>query len=188
MLNPQPLYSSSRHVLPLWHYCFTDSKSFWGQKTGVCVSNSSTQSPLNSSAVPVLSTVTDKMPRSLPYWTHTYFFHHDLESIFILSAVLRTFLSRRALLSECRSPTAMAASNTSLRFFWVSAEHSTYVTAPILSASALASSSSTGLSLLLASSIRTLTSCRRSHCVPTRRTGVRGHRRRISGTHFSQTF
>ncbi|KAG7238751.1 hypothetical protein INR49_031267 [Caranx melampygus] len=51
------------------------------------------------------------------YWTHTYFFHQDLESIFILSAVLRTFLSRRALLSDCRSPTAMAASNTSFRFF-----------------------------------------------------------------------
>lgn len=123
-----------------------------------------------------------------PYWTHTYFFHQDLESIFILSAVLRTFLSRRALLSECRSPTAMAASNTSFRFFWVSAEHSTYVTAPILSASARASSSSTGLSRRLANSIRTLTSCRRSHCVPTRMMGVSGQRRRISGTHFSQTF
>lgn len=122
------------------------------------------------------------------YWTHTYFFHQDFESILILSAVLRTFLSRRALLSECRSPTAMAASNTSFKFFCVRAEHSTYITAPILSANALASSSSTGLSRLRASSIRTLTSCRRSHCVPTRRIGVRGQRRLISGTHFSHTF
>ncbi|TNN54837.1 hypothetical protein EYF80_034956 [Liparis tanakae] len=123
-----------------------------------------------------------------PYWTHTYFFHQDMESIFILSAVLRTFLSRLALLSNCLRPTAMAASNTSFRFFCVSAEHSTYVTAPIFSDSARASSSSTGRSLRRASSISTLTSCRRSHCVPTSRMGVRGQRRRISGTHFSQTF
>lgn len=139
------------------------------------------------SAVPVLHQL-QKYYLLPPYWTHTYFFHQALESIFILSAVLRTFLSRRARLSDCRSPTEMATSNTSFRFFCVSAEHSTYVTAPIFSASALASSSGTGLSLLLANSISTLTSSRRSHCVPTRMMGVRGQRRRISGTHFSQTF
>lgn len=122
------------------------------------------------------------------YWIHTYFFHQALESIFILSAVLRTLRSRLERLSDWRRPAEMAASNTSFRFFCVRAEHSTYVTAPILSARERASCSGTGCSRRLASSISTLTSWRRSHCVPTSKTGVSGHRLRISGTHFSPTF
>lgn len=187
--NLKPL-QLRRHVLPPLNCCSIDSKSFLDTsgvvqvsvKTEVLISNSV---PLNKFQF-YYQSQDDRL--LIPYWTQTYFFHHDFESIFILSAVLRTFLSRRALLSDCRSPTAIAASNTSFRFFCVRAEHSTYVTAPILSASVLASSSATGLSRRLDSSISTLTSCRKSHCVPTRRTGVRGQRRRISGTHFSQTF
>lgn len=124
----------------------------------------------------------------LRYCMQIYFFHHDFESIFILSAVLWTFRSRLDLRSLCRSPTEMAASNTSLRFFCVREEHSIQATAPILSARARASSSRTGRSRCRASSMRTLTSCRRSHWVPTSSTGVSGQRRRISGTHFSLMF
>ncbi len=84
------------------------------------------------------------------------------------------------------SATRIAASNTSFRFFWVKAEHSIYTSAPISCAFSMASLSVTGRSLYFASSISSLTSLRRSHCVPTRRMVGWGQCALISGSHFSE--
>ncbi len=70
-------------------------------------------------------------------------------------------------------PINIAQSNTSLRFFWVRAEHSIY-SACILEARALVAVSDTGSSLYCANSIRTLTSFRKSHCVPIKTIGTLG--------------
>lgn len=58
------------------------------------------------------------------------------------------------LLVLARAPT-IASSKTSLRFLWVSAEHSTYVRAPTRFDNRIASNSSTGFSPYRANSIRT---------------------------------
>ncbi len=83
-------------------------------------------------------------------------------------------------------PINIAQSNTSLRFFWVRAEHSIY-SACILEASALVAVSDTGSSLYCANSMRTLTSFRKSHCVPIKTIGTLGLCIWSSGSHFSVT-
>lgn len=121
------------------------------------------------------------------YAKQQYFLHHDSESFLILSGV-RFFSLFCCWLSEYWMLATIAVSNTSFRFFWVSAEHSMYETACTSSAHTQASSGSTGLSLYWASWMSTLTSCRRSAWVPTSSIGALGQCRRISGTHFSLTF
>jgi len=81
----------------------------------------------------------------------------------------------------------IAWSNTSLRFLCVRAEDSTYLTAPIWWANLRAATSDTGCSRYCANSIKTLTSVRRSDCVPTSTMGARGLWCLSSCNHFSRT-
>ena len=83
---------------------------------------------------------------------------------------------------------SLTSSNTSLSLYWVSAEHSTYFTAPRSFAIRSPSSFRTGCILCFASFSRTLGSSRRSVCVPTIRQGTPGQWWCTSGNHFSRTF
>lgn len=80
------------------------------------------------------------------------------------------------------------SSNTFFKFLCVSAEHSTYLTAPSSFANLRPSSSGTGVCFWRASFSRTVGSSRRSICVPTMRHGTPGQWWKTSGNHFSRTF
>ena len=80
------------------------------------------------------------------------------------------------------------SSNTFFKPFCVSAEHSTYLTAPSSLASFSPCSLVTGLCFCLASFSNTCESSRKSICVPTIRHGTPGQWCRTSGNHFSLTF
>ena len=80
------------------------------------------------------------------------------------------------------------SSNTFLRPCWVSAEHSTYLTAPSSRARRSPVSALIGRSFCLASFSTTVGSSRRSICVPTIRQGTPGQWWCTSGNHFSRTF
>lgn len=115
------------------------------------------------------------------------FLHHVSDRLFILSGVF--FLSVRLCCSKlqmsvCWMLARMAASNTSFRFFWVSAEHSEKLTAPSSCASWWPSSVLTGRSWFCARFISTWTSSLWSNWVPTRTNGVPGQCWWISGNHL----
>jgi hypothetical protein len=83
---------------------------------------------------------------------------------------------------------ALASSKTFLRPFWVSAEHSTYLTAPSSRARRSPCSGPTGRCFCRCSFSITCGSSRRSTWVPTIRHGTPGQWWCTSGNHFSFTF
>jgi len=90
--------------------------------------------------------------------------------------------------SSCVLRSVPTSSNTSFSLYWVSAEHSTYLTAPSSRAIRSPSSRFTGAIRCLDSLSLTALSSRRSTWVPTIRQGTPGQWWCTSGNHFSRTF
>lgn len=86
------------------------------------------------------------------------------------------------------SAATMASSKTSFNLYCVSAEHSTYLTAPSSLAILSPSSLRTGCIFCFANLSLTCGSSRRSVCVPTIKQGTPGQWWCTSGNHFSRTF
>ena len=109
------------------------------------------------------------------------FFHPTAEKVFARSRNVNVFAFLQA---WCFRAAHMAESNASFRFFWVSAEHSTYPCAFIFLASDSACERTTGFTLIWSRSMRILTLYLRSDCVPTKTIGQVGLNARTWGIHL----